>query len=427
MVFCCVRTVKSSPLILAVVLLGAFCIPLVVLPFAFDAFRLPKELALRAEAIVLVAVFLGALVMGDRPRIRFDRWLVMPLVALAWMIIVTLTSTNPTVSGLRVIAGVATLIVFIATLRSAETNRAFLALVSVPLVAAVINAVVDILQELNIWMPFGTQPDMRHHFQCTALIGNPNEIGSYLAVAALACLAAAIADRERRKWFASAAFLLLAGVIAAQTLTALAALVAGAFVLFALVSWRYALRSALAAIVVAVLLVVSLAPLRQRAENMVHWLRTGEYNALLTDRLTPFIAASLMTIDRPLTGVGPGTFGWNYYAYKVRAEQVYPVLRKAWSRGVNFGEVHDDHLQLLAEGGVPAYLLFVAFLVMLGAISLRNVGADAPPAQRFAMLLALPLAVLWVVLSLAQFPLETTVVRMLLVHFAALCAAWRPS
>jgi O-antigen ligase len=372
-------------------------------------------------------VFFGALVMGDRPRIRFDRWLVMPLFALAWMVIVTLTSTNPTVSGLRVIAGVATLIVFIATVRSAGTNRAFLALVAVPLVAAVINAVIDILQELNIWMPFGTQPDVRHHYQCTALVGNPNEIGSYLAVAALACLAAAIADRERRKWFASAAILLLAGVIASQTLTALAAFVAGAFVLFALVSWKYALRSALVAIVIALLLVVSLAPLRQRAGNMVHWLRTGEYNALLTDRLTPFIAASLMTIDRPLTGVGPGTFGWNYYTYKVRAEQVYPVLRKAWSRGVNFGEVHDDHLQLLAEGGVPAYLLFVAFLVMLGAISLRNVGAGAPPTQRFAMLLALPLAVLWVVLSLAQFPLETTVVRMLLVHFAALCAAWRPS
>lgn len=416
---------KSSPLILAVVLLGAFGIPLVVLPLAFDAFRLPKELALRAETILLIALYLAALVMGDRPRIRFDRWLALPLIALGWMAITALASTNPTLSGLRLIAGIATLIVFIATVRTAETGRASFALIAVPLVAAIINAVIDILQELNIWMPFGTQPDVRHHFQCTALVGNPNEIGSYLAVAALACLAAAVVDRERRKWFAAGAVVLVAGIIASQTLTAFAAFVAGAFILFGLVSWKHALRVALAAAIIALVLVISLAPLRRRAENMTHWLRTGEYNALLTDRLTPFIAASLMTLDHPLTGVGPGTFGWNYYTYKVRAEQHYPPLREAWSRGVNFGEVHDDHLQLLAEGGVPAYLLFGSLLVMLATISLRAVADDAPTPKRFATLLALPLAVLWVVLSLAQFPLETTVVRMLIVHFAALCVAWR--
>jgi hypothetical protein len=39
--------------------------------------------------------------------------------------------------------------------------------------------------------------------------------------------------------------------------------------------------------------------------------------------------------------------------------------------------------------------------------------------------MALPLAVFWVMLSIAQFPLESTAVRMILVHCAALCAAWR--
>ena len=45
--------------------------------------------------------------------------------------------------------------------------------------------------------------------------------------------------------------------------------------------------------------------------------------------------------------------------------------------------------------------------------------------RRFAVRLALPLAVLWLVLSLAQFPLESTAERMLIVHFGALCAAWQ--
>jgi len=417
--------VKTTVPNLALVLLGALCIPLIVLPHAFDAFRLPKELALRAEGVLIVACFLSAMVMGVRPRVRFDRWLVLPSIALLWMIVTAMTSTNQIVSGWRVVAGVATLIVFIATMRSAENGRAFLLLIAVPLVAAVVNAIVDVLQELNVWMPFGVEPDVRHHFQCTAFIGNPNEIGSYLAVATLACIAAATADRARRKWFACAAVPLVAGVIASQTLTALVALIAGAFVLFALVSLKQAVRVAIVATIVAALLVVPIAPLRQRAMNMATWLRTGDYNALLTERLTPFVAATMMTADHPLHGIGPGAFGWNYYAYKLRAEQRYAPLRNAWSRGVNFGEVHDDHLQLLAESGVPGYLIFIALLVMLGAISLRR-GDDSPP-QRFATLLALPLVVLWFVLSLAQFPIETTAVRMLIVHFAALCAAWRPA
>lgn len=416
---------KNAAVILALVLAGAACIPLIVLPHAFDAFRLPKELALRAEALLLLATFITTIILGARPRVRFNRWFVLPSIALAWMVITALTSTNPGVSAWRVVAGVATFIVYLATLHAAENRRAFLPLLAVPLIAAVINAFVDVLQELDVWMPFGSEPDVRHHFQCTAFIGNPNEIGSYLAVATLACIAAATADRARRKWFIAAAIVLVAGLVASQTLTALVALIAGAFALFALVSLKQAVRVAIAATVIAALLVIPIAPLRQRALNMATWLRSGDYNSLLTERLTPFVAATMMTAERPLAGVGPGAFGWNYFAYKLRAEQRYPPLRNAWSRGVNFGEVHDDHLQLLAETGAPGYAIFLAILGTLGAISFRR-SADSP-AQRFAMLLALPLAVLWFVLSLAQFPIETTAIRMLIVHFAALCIAWRPS
>jgi hypothetical protein len=37
------------------------------------------------------------------------------------------------------------------------------------------------------------------------------------------------------------------------------------------------------------------------------------------------------------------------------------------------------------------------------------------------------LAVFLVVLSFAQFPMETTVIRALVVHLAALCVGWRHS
>jgi O-antigen ligase len=378
-------------------------------------------MALRAEALVILSVFLGALVLGSAKRIRFDRWLILPVVALIWMAIVAITSTNPTVSALRLAAGAATFIVFVATMQSADGARVFLPLLGLPLGAAVANAVVVILEELNIWAPFSPNPELTHHLQSNAFIGNPNEVGSYLAVAALACMAAAIADVARRRWFVIAAVVLLAGVVASQTLTAVVALIAGAFVLFALISWKHALAAAVVPLVV----VACVAPLRDRAVNMARMFRSGDYNLLVSDRLAPSVSAFLMTVDHPLTGVGPGAFGWNYYDYKPRAEQRFPLLQAAWSRGMNFGEVHNDHLQVLAEGGVPGYLMFLALAAMLGAISLRGVSAADSAPQRFAVLLALPLSVLWLVLSLGQFPLETTAVRMLIVHFAALCAAWR--
>jgi O-antigen ligase len=125
--------------------------------------------------------------------------------------------------------------------------------------------------------------------------------------------------------------------------------------------------------------------------------------------------------------VGPGAFPWQYYDHKILAERRYPSLRRVYNRGVNYGEVHNDHLQVLAEGGIIGYAGFVALVASLACVSFA-IPADAPDERRrFARRLGLPLAVFWAVLSLAQFPLETTVVQSLLVYLAALCVGWRSS
>jgi len=77
---------------------------------------------------------------------------------------------------------------------------------------------------------------------------------------------------------------------------------------------------------------------------------------------------------------------------------------------------------VLAEGGVIGYTAFLGALAALASFSIGARGTNEW--QRFARRLALPLAIYWIVLSLAQFPLGTTIVRGLLVHFAAICAAW---
>ena len=410
--------------IVALVVAGAAAIPLVFVRDPSEMFRLPKALFLRAEAILIVAVALGAIIAGAPiPRLRWrDPALLLPLVAIAIFALVTMTSTNREVSLGALGSALATLVVYFATVAAAR-RHAWL-LVIVPIAAALLNALLVVLEETRLWMPFGEQPGIKHHLQCTALIGSPNEIGGYLGAATLACLALALAGGVRT--FARiAAVLLLTGLIASQSLTAVVAFSAAGLAAIALVSWRKALAAAAIGVTIAVLVIVAIAPLRTRARNVIRWARAGEYNALSTERLTAFASAWSMFRARPLTGVGPAVFSWRYYDEKIAAEERYPSLRRAYNRGVNYGETHNDHLQLLAEGGVLAYAAFGSLIVALAAFSFAVPRDAIDPRMRFVRALALPLAVFWIVLSIAQFPLETTVVRALLVHLAALCAAWR--
>jgi O-Antigen ligase len=413
-----------------IVVTGAFALPLVFLRDPTDMFRLPKAMFLRGEAILLAGVAMAGYLLGaPLPRLKWrDPWLLLPLAALGAFIVATLTSTNVALSLGALGSALATMVVFFAT---ASTARRYgWVLLTAPLGAAALNALLVVVEELNLWMPFGVHSEIPHHLQCDALIGNPNEVGGYLGAALLGCLAFLWARRgEERlpRWALLATALLVAALLASRTLTAMLAFAAAALGMFALTSWKKALRAAAAAAVAGAIAVLLVAPFRQRATNVVRWARTGEYNAIFTERLTPFVAAWSMFVDHPLTGIGPDAFHWLYYDYKIGAETRYPGLRLAFNRGVNFGEVHNDHLQVLAEGGLLGYCAFASLLAALASISLTSPAYADDARQRFARRLALPLAVFWIVLSGAQFPLESTVVRSLLVHLAALSVGWRES
>jgi O-antigen ligase len=405
---------ERATLILVVAV--AIAVPLFVVRDPIDMFRMPKALLLRAEAILLAATTIAAWILGaplPRPRRPWLWW--MSIFAMAGLAVLTLVATNRLLSleALGTIA--ATTIVFFATWSVA--NKYAPVLLAAILGAAVFNAALVIVEEAGLWMPFGGQSGIPHHLQCTALVGNPNEIGGYLGAATLACLA--LVASRRTAWMLPCAAILAGGLIAAQTLTAYIAFAAAALTMLAAMSWRRAIRIVPIAIAIAIVALLAIAPLRARGARLVDAARAGDYNALLTDRVTPFVAAWMMFTDHPVTGVGPGAFAWQFYDYKLRAEQRFPSLRRAYNRGLNFGEVHNDHLQVLAETGALGYAGFLALFAMLAAISFRSNG--------LARRLALPLAVFWFVLSIAQFPLETTVVRTILIQLAALCAAERSS
>jgi O-antigen ligase len=144
-----------------------------------------------------------------------------------------------------------------------------------------------------------------------------------------------------------------------------------------------------------------------------------DYQRLFSERLLPFLAAAEMFRDHPLLGVGPGCFRYHFMAYRVALSEKYPA---EWTRGwpMNWGAVHNDHLQVAAEAGGVGYALF---LTSLGLLVRRS---PAEPASRaeFARALRWPLAAAIFVVCLAQFPLELAAPRLMFLTLGALCVTW---
>jgi O-antigen ligase len=437
--------------------------PMIFLRATHESFRRPKDVAVQGLAILIIAIITAAAVLGGKPlrmlRTR-DRLVQIVLAGLAWTALVTAVSTNQLVSLGAMQRVFALALIFLVTLAAAR--GASIHFISAAIAPAVVNALLSAMQELRIWNPFGAPPGTPHHMRTTGFIGNPNDVGTYLALAALASFVAAVATSGRvRAAYIAASMVIVGGLIASQTLTAIGALAVAGAVLAVMISWKRALSAIALAVAVLILVVLSYQPYRTRFTNMTTFLRSGNYNALLTNRLTPFASALQMIRDRPMVGVGPGCFGWQYLPYKVRAEQSYPELRDAFNRATNFGEVHNDHLQVAAEFGIPGYLLLLATIVTiasysraprelgivpLGDITVRTrtakeettrgrkarqereeAAAAAVSRRRIGRLLALPLVVCFVVLAMTQFPLQLSAVSHLLVTLSAICVAWSRS
>jgi tetratricopeptide (TPR) repeat protein len=160
---------------------------------------------------------------------------------------------------------------------------------------------------------------------------------------------------------------------------------------------------------------------RELAEALAH----RDYQHLFSERLPPFLSAVDMARDHPFAGVGPGNFKYHYMAYRVALRRHYP---EQWLHGfaMNWGEVHNDHLQTAAETGLPGYALFLlAIGIGSGIVRRRRARAGASsPETTFARAFRWPLATAVFVICLAQFPLELAAPRLMILTLAALCVTW---
>lgn len=425
------RTIRSgSSLATAAVLAaGLVAVSCWVSVHAYDQWRASKELAFRGEAILLllVGIFAATAPRFDwRERARDvsrEEWIVCGAI-LAWTGLTTLISTNRSLSEDSLVTVAASIIIYLATRLLAP--RLTLAALGFCFLPAIANAVVGILQETKIWNPWNFNEEQQSHVATTGLLGNPNFLGTYLAAPAVAAIVAAIVLRGRSRWvYGAAGIVLAAGVFASGTRTSVVAFAAGLAAFGLIRPWRQA------AVVAAVLIagtVIALNPYTRLGKSFIRLVGAAQhrrYAELSSERLVPALTAIEMTKAHPIAGVGPGNFKYHYMDERLALHGKYPEeMLKSFPE--NFGETHNDHLQVMSETGLPGYAIYLAAIAVLVLPEVRRRPLTEPVAdrQRVARLLRIPFAATFFVICLAQFPLQLASARLMYMTLAALINGW---
>jgi len=405
---------------------GLAAIPLIVMTGVHDYFRVIKEIGFRAQAILMLFALVTLLLYGGSARLReqLRQRAVVLIIAAAvlWSIITTAASTNRLLSAESLVTAICGAALFVAVWYVSRSVPVTALLILVPV--AVVNSVLLTLQEYEIWNPFHFTVVVGRHFTATALIGNPNDVGAYLGLVAIILFALALQLRGWRRWTAAAGFAAaVSGLLVSQTRTAIIALGAALLVYAARRSWKYAI--AFSGLFAALLFLAILVPIPglKRLTEIPRMVSEGRLDSMLSYRLSPFLGAVEMFKERPLLGRGPGVYAFDEMPYRMRAKRKYGG-RAIRTVGLNFSETHNDHLQLLAETGVPGYALFLAALMVVAWQSRRTASAHDERTAA-AVAIGLPLAAMVFVLCLASFPLQLAVTRHLLLTAAALIIGWK--
>lgn len=201
----------------------------------------------------------------------------------------------------------------------------------------------------------------------TGTFGNPNHFAAFLNMAFFLGLALASAIRGlnmpvEERWAQKAIFALPLGIILVAIILTLSrggwvTFMAG--VMFWLwQQWRYrrpglARAPLIAAIVLAVSLIfivrMDLSSLQQRLATFEEMYQQPE-ELSEEGRLTVWKSTIKMVIAHPLFGTGWGTYRWAFPAHR-QDDLMF---------GVRFA--HNDYLQIAAEAGIPALILYLLFI-----------------------------------------------------------------
>lgn len=408
-------------------------VPLALAPTAVDSFRLPKRMLAEwlGLASLLAFALSAALARLRDPRMsmslrrgRSALLAVAPLTLVATLGLLVSHHPEHVRSALPDLwIGVACLVGWSLALGSERLGR-LLSGLGVP--GALLSGLA-VLQFHDVYRPFAfARGEEAARLGVTSLAGNAGDLGAFLVFPVLIAqwrLAGARSGRSGRLgtvlWVAVLA-LCLYGLAVTQTLTVLAAAVAGS-ALFWLVRLprRRALAAVGAALGIAVVLAVTVAPLRNRLVTGFEAFQEGKVNQALSGRLDGWRAAWWMIEEHPAVGVGHGAY---------RAEFA-PAKLSLIDRGVSFyrghvdpffANAHNEILEAGAEWGILGWLALAWGLwVLLRAVA-RGFGPGSDAGVRTDRGMAVGTLAALGVLSLGQFPFRIA----LTAYPALLVMAW---
>lgn len=390
----------SSLAILAVVV-----VPLYVSPAGDESFRLPKLLALRTFGIA-ITILLVLRWLQSRP-VDISRPLRIFLLSMTMIAIVTSAFSTFRMTSVRSSLTIASCVAMGLAAYDLAKHRADHRALWYVIAPAVVNSILVILQYLEIWNPFlgqATDENQLHLLSRSALQGNTNDLAGLLVLPILASLVLVRIGGSQTKLIAVLSLVAMSvGFVIASNVTASFALVGSGVVLFSSGS-RRGLLSTLVVLLLLASLGPAIPPVKDRIARMKAQISQGGVDGLLSGRLIAFDAAILAFRDHPLTGVGPGRFAGEFFHYRNEAISRFGQTRYYEpSLMRNYGEVHNDYLQLLAETGITGFLLFVAFMLFVARSSLSSRGESG---IRVALAFGAPAVVSLALLSLAHFPLQ---------------------
>ena len=255
-------------------------------------------------------------------------------------------------------------------------------------IPGVVLAVIGILQFHGVQsLPLaGVHAGSR--FAITSRAGNPGDLGAFLVLPCLAAqwqLARSPLTPRRRALLAAALALCIYGLLLTQTFAAIAALLLGSLLFWALALRRGSagirrLAIGVAAVAILVALSVTAVPaLRARVAEKLGQAAHGDWNAVLTGRFDGWRTAVWMLGQHPLAGVGQGAYRAEFVPAKLALIGHGAVFFSGQQQ--NFVNAHDELLEVAADCGLPG-LLALAWGLGVLALALRSRLAAARPRRR---------------------------------------------
>lgn len=419
-------SITGERLSIVTLLVVTAALPFVFMPGGKEAFRTPKQIVFHAGALVLIAALaLWSVRDGWRSVFpAFPRRLTLLLALIVgWTAIATATSSNLLIS----LFALGHVLLSVAWLLGAWASGLRLGRVLLlPAVAGgVLSAALGVLQSLAIWSPVGL--DASGRLAVVGLMGNPNDLAGLLAIAAVPTVLFAMGGSPAVRVACGIGLALLAwGIFVTESGSGAASLIACLTAMLLATARRGRIFGSVAA---ALLLALALAlPLllseRILTEKIVPSLE-ARFSEALMGRIVPYTTALVMIRNEPITGVGPGCFGWAYPAAQTVAFARNPDLEAdLWRTGM-FTEVHNDHLEIAAETGLPGALLEMATLAvfLLGFVGQRRPArGETPSVGRVG---AWGLAAALLVQMTFNFPLQISGILAITLFLAGVFTAWQ--